>query len=91
MSTSNPNMDDDSSTSDILDMRNEEGWEDIEDDNITENFVSLLDERNFSDVSEMLIYCKDTYDFNIWQIQKQHSKKRCTYFVHHNADMLYRS
>lgn len=74
MSGKGPAVDDDSSTSDILDMRNEEGWEDVEADDIEEVYVSLFDDRTFSNMSEMLNYCKVNYAFDIWQVQKQHSK-----------------
>lgn len=69
-----PAASDDSSTSDILDMRDEEGWEDLEEDNIEETFVSLFDNKSFPKVTDMLTYCKDSYGFDIWQLQKQHSE-----------------
>lgn len=49
----------------------EEGWEDQEDDNITESFISLFDDRVFDDVKVMLEHCKAHYSFDIWHLQQQ--------------------
>jgi protein arginine N-methyltransferase 3 len=65
---------DDSSTSDILDMRNEEGWEDVEEDTIPETFTSLFDNKIFPSVNEMFEYCKTDYDFDVWSLQKQYGE-----------------
>lgn len=60
-----------SSTSNLLDMRNEEGWEDVEDDTIQETFVSLFDTEPFNNVTDMFRYCKDKHGFDIWSLRKQ--------------------
>lgn len=59
----------DSSSSDILDRRNEEGWEDVEDDTEILTVVSLFDDKTFSSAKEMLNHCKSNYDFDIWKVR----------------------
>ena len=53
-----------SSSEDILDLEADEGWEDAEPDVEQEQFVSLFDEKVFSDIQSMLRYCKNQYDFD---------------------------
>ncbi|ETN41200.1 uncharacterized protein HMPREF1541_03135 [Cyphellophora europaea CBS 101466] len=61
----------DSSSSDILDQRNEEGWEDIEDDTEAITFVSLFDDKTFGSAKEMLSSCKDNHGFDIWKVRSE--------------------
>lgn len=63
--------DSDSSSSDILDQRNEEGWEDVEDDTEAITVVSLFDDKTFPSAKEMLTYCKDSHGFDIWKVRSE--------------------
>lgn len=65
--------DSESSSSDVLDLKNEEGWEDMEDDTEAITVVSLFDDRTFTSAKEMLQHCKDKHGFDIWKIQIDHS------------------
>lgn len=65
---------DDSSTSDILDLRNDEGWEDVEADHIDESFVSLFDGETFPKLTDMWTYCREKYAFDVWQLQRQYGE-----------------
>lgn len=59
-----------SESSDILDLKKDEGWEDLEPEE--EEFLqiqSLLDDRKFSDVPSMLDYCKNQYNFDFLAIR----------------------
>ena len=60
----------DSSVTDPLDDRNDEGWEDVEPDDEPLTVVSLFDEKTFPNVIDMLHYCKDKYNFDIWGLRK---------------------
>ena len=60
----------DSSVTDPLDDRNDEGWEDVEPDDEPLTVVSLFDEKTFPNVIDMLHYCKDNYSFDIWEARK---------------------
>ena len=62
--------DNDSSVSDPLDNRNDEGWEDVEPDDELLTVVSLFDEKTFPNVIDMLHYCKDNYNFDIWAVRR---------------------
>ena len=62
---------DTSSTSDPLDTRDDEGWEDLENDEESIAFRSLFDERSFSTAQDMLAYCRDTHDFDIWKLRQE--------------------
>lgn len=62
----------DSSSSEDLDDPAVDGWEDLEDDTVTDVFVSLFDAEKFDNISDMFKYCKDKYNFDIWQLQRQH-------------------
>ncbi|KAJ9639268.1 Ribosomal protein arginine N-methyltransferase rmt3 [Knufia peltigerae] len=64
------NVSDSSSSSDPLDTRNDEGWEDVEQDEEPITVVSLFDEKTFPDASSMLTYCRDNHNFDIWKIRQ---------------------
>lgn len=64
----------DSSSSDILDQRNEEGWEDVEDDTEAITVVSLFDDKTFSSAKEMLSHCKSNNGFDIWKVRSDLGK-----------------
>ena len=61
----------DTSSSDILDQRNEEGWEDLEDDTEAITVVSLFDDRTFGSAKEMLSHCKQHHGFDIWKVRSE--------------------
>lgn len=60
----------DSNTSEAVDYRNEDDWADIERDVEMPTFVSLFDDRTFTDLNELLRYCHATYDFDFWNVRK---------------------
>ena len=66
--------DSDSSTSDILDQRNEEGWEDVEDDTEVMTVVSLFSDQTFPSAKAMLFDCKEKHEFDIWKLRKDFSE-----------------
>jgi protein arginine N-methyltransferase 3 len=68
------NSDSASSASDPLDNRHDEGWEDVEPDDEPLTIVSLFDEKTFPNVIDMLHYCKDKYNFDVWQVRKNLGK-----------------
>ncbi|KPI40608.1 Ribosomal protein arginine N-methyltransferase rmt3 [Cyphellophora attinorum] len=61
--------DSDSSISDVLDRREDEGWEDLEDDTETVTVVSLFDKETFTSAKDMLLSCKENHNFDIWKIK----------------------
>jgi len=61
--------DSDSEASDILDLKDDEGWEDAEPDVEQNQIVSLFDGTVFTDVLPMLNYCKDKYNFDFLSIR----------------------
>jgi hypothetical protein len=68
--------DSDSSVSDPLDNRNDDGWEDVEPDDEPLTVVSLFDEKTFPNVVDMLHYCKDKYSFDMWAVRKELGEHR---------------
>lgn len=64
-------LSDDSSVSDVLDTRNDEGWEDVEQDEESITVVSLFDEQSFPSAKEMLKYCRDKHGFDIWKLRQE--------------------
>lgn len=62
-----------SEISDILNLKDDEGWEDAETEEETETIRSLLDDKFFPDVPSMLRYCKDQYNFSFIQIRDKFS------------------
>ncbi|EXJ57301.1 protein arginine N-methyltransferase 3 [Cladophialophora yegresii CBS 114405] len=60
-----------SSTSDPLDTRNDEGWEDVENDEETVAVTSLFDEQAFPSAQAMLAYCRDSHGFDIWKLRQE--------------------
>lgn len=59
-----------SEASDLLDMKDEEGWEDAEPDNEVTQFISLLDDEVFPDIMSMLDHCKAKYHFDFLEIRQ---------------------
>lgn len=61
----------DSESHDILDLEDDEGWEDLEPDVEKIKIVSLFGEDKFDDVQTMLQHCKDNHQFDLVKIQKE--------------------
>lgn len=59
-----------SSSSEVSDLREEEGWEDAEPDHENLQLVSLFDETTFPDAQSMIEYCKEKYGFDFIGVQK---------------------
>ena len=64
----------DPSTTDLLDDKNEEGWEDVESDVENQTFKSLFDGKWFEDITEMLRYDKEKHGFDYVKIKNQLSR-----------------
>jgi protein arginine N-methyltransferase 3 len=60
-----------SENSDILDMKDEEGWEDAEPDEEETQFISLLDDEVFMDIHAMLNHCKQKYNLDFLEIRQR--------------------
>lgn len=60
-----------SEASDVLDLKDDEGWEDAEPDVETEHFISLLDDEVFTDIMSMLSHCKEKYSFDFLEIRQR--------------------
>lgn len=60
-----------SEASDILDLKDDEGWEDAEPDVEQEQFISLLDDEVFSDINSMLEHCKVKHNFDFLAIRQK--------------------
>ncbi|KAI0445637.1 S-adenosyl-L-methionine-dependent methyltransferase [Xylaria telfairii] len=59
------------SDSESNDSRDEEGWNDVEEDEETQEVISLLDDRVFPDVISMLAYCKDKHNFDFLGVRQR--------------------
>ncbi|KAI8630823.1 S-adenosyl-L-methionine-dependent methyltransferase [Xylariaceae sp. FL1651] len=64
--TNNPASDSESD-----DSRDEEGWNDVEDEDETQEVISLLDDRVFPDVMSMLVHCKDKHHFDFLGVRQR--------------------
>lgn len=67
-------MDSDSASSTIsdpLDMREDEGYEDIEPDQESVEIVGLFNEQTYPDARSMLRDCKEKYSFDFIDTQKR--------------------
>ena len=60
-----------SDASDILDMRDEEGWEDAEPDVEETQFISLMDDEVFTDLTQMLDHCKAKHNLDFLDIRSR--------------------
>jgi protein arginine N-methyltransferase 3 len=58
-----------SETSDVLNLKDDEGWEDVEPEEEQEKIISLLDHEVFLDVASMLAHCKKRYNFDFLKIR----------------------
>jgi protein arginine N-methyltransferase 3 len=60
-----------SEASDVLDLKDDEGWEDAEPDIENEHFISLLDDEVFTDIMSMLNHCKEKYNFDFLEVRQR--------------------
>ena len=63
--------DSDPSTTELLDLKNEEGWEDVESDVEDRAFRSLFEDKLFGDITEMLKHDKEKHGFDFVRIKRQ--------------------
>jgi protein arginine N-methyltransferase 3 len=61
---------DSDSASDILDLANDEGWEDIEPENDSQPVVGLFSADVYPDVRSMLKESRERYNFDLVKVQK---------------------
>jgi protein arginine N-methyltransferase 3 len=60
-----------SSSSDVSEFREEDGWEDAEPDQEDLQIVSLFDDKVFPDAKSMVEYCKEKFGFDFVGIQRE--------------------
>ncbi|KAK0103554.1 hypothetical protein ONS95_005571 [Cadophora gregata] len=60
-----------SENSDVLDLKNDEGWEDAEPDQEEFQFISLLDDEVFTDIHSMLKHCKEKHNFDFLEVRQK--------------------
>jgi protein arginine N-methyltransferase 3 len=60
-----------SSEGDILDLKDDEGWEDAEPEEETDTFISLLDDEVFTDIMQMLNHCKEKHNFDFLELRQR--------------------
>jgi protein arginine N-methyltransferase 3 len=84
--TARSDSDSGSEASDPLDLKNDEGWEDVEEDTEALSFVSLFDDKTFPHLQSMLEYMRTTYDFDLKKVHKELGLKH----IHacYNEDLL---
>ena len=68
---SSPSSDQESEISDILDLKNDEGWEDVEPDVESLAFVSFFDSEIFTDLSSLLDYMREKWDFDLRRVRRE--------------------
>lgn len=61
---------DSSEEADILDLKDDEGWEDQEPDVEKTEVLCLGCSEKFSDAQSMLPHCRDTHDIDVVKAQK---------------------
>ncbi|CAG8978088.1 hypothetical protein HYALB_00000760 [Hymenoscyphus albidus] len=60
-----------SSEADILDLKDDEGWEDAEPEEDTTQFISLMDDEVFSDINQMLKHCKEKHNLDFLDLRQK--------------------
>lgn len=60
-----------SEASDVLDMKDDEGWDDVEPEEEEQNIISLLDDEVFNNVNQMLDHCKAKYNFDFLALRQK--------------------
>ena len=68
----NTEMDSDSTTSDPLDLRDDEGWEDVEPDVEAEQVVCLFCSDVYPQVRLMNRHCKENHEFDLVEFRREH-------------------
>ncbi|RMD44500.1 hypothetical protein DV735_g740, partial [Chaetothyriales sp. CBS 134920] len=63
--------DSDSDVNEVVRLEEDREWEDVEEDREDVTFVSLLDDRTFGNLTEMLEYCKEQYAFSLWDLHNR--------------------
>lgn len=63
--------DSDPSTTELLDPKNEDGWEDVEPDVEDRTFKSLFEEKWFGDITGMFKYDQEKHDFDYVKLKRQ--------------------
>ena len=53
-----------------VEVEEDEGWLDVEEDTEPISIQSLFDDKVFADVQSMLQYCHKTYDFDFLKVKK---------------------
>jgi protein arginine N-methyltransferase 3 len=66
-----PSSSEGSENSDILDLKDDEGWEDAEPDVEETRFVSLTDGEIFPDIHSMLKHCKDKHNLDFLEVRQK--------------------
>ena len=61
----------DSEDSDLLNLENDEEWEDAEPDEEETRIMSLIGDDVFPDVHSMLRHCRDVYAFDFLKIRNE--------------------
>lgn len=59
-----------SEEADILDLKDDEGWEDMEPDVEKIEVFCLVCSQNFPDAKSMLPHCRETHQIDIVKVQK---------------------
>jgi len=65
--------DSDPSTTELLDPKHDQGWEDVESDVEDRTFKSLFEDVWFGDLVEMLKYDKENHGFDYVKLKRQMS------------------
>ena len=60
-----------SDSHDILDLEDDEGWDDVEPDIEEVKIVSLFSDEEFDNAQTMLQHCKDYHGFDVISIRKE--------------------
>ncbi len=62
-------LESESSTSEPVDYRNTDEWEDVEPDKETTTFVCLFEDKTFQDLDDFLRHCQESHDFDFRKIR----------------------
>ena len=70
-------VDSSSEATDILDLKDDEGWQDVEPDYEVVRFICPFEEESFSTVDTMLQHCIDTHDFDLAKVRHELGTSVC--------------
>ena len=79
---------DTSEEADILDLKDDEGWEDQEPDVEEIEVLCLCCSRIFANAQSMLLHCRDAHNIDIVKAQKTLSAYRLGEAIHLNCHLL---